>query len=69
MNIKRESRTQLDIAQIIRALDIKDEICQRYSSCCDCPLCELGVFDAPTCREIAKVKSRLELVYKVVETL
>ena len=69
MNIKRESRTQLDIAQIIMALDIKDEICQRYSSCWDCPLWELGVFDAPTCREIAKVKSRLELAYKVVETL
>ena len=69
MSIKRESRTQLDIVQIIRALDIKDEICQRYSNCCDCPLCELRVFDAPTCREIDKVKNRLELAYKVVETL
>lgn len=26
MNIKREARTQIEIAQIIRVLDIKDEI-------------------------------------------
>lgn len=36
MNIKREARTQVEIAQIIMVLDIKEEICRRYSSCYDC---------------------------------
>lgn len=34
-----------------------------------CPLGKLGVFDTPTCQELVKLKNRLELVYKVVETL
>ena len=68
MNVKREARTQVDIAQIMRALHIKDEICQRHI-CHECPFGKLGVFDTPTCEELAKLRSRLELVYRVVETL
>lgn len=43
MNIKREARMQVEIAQIIRVLDIKDEI--------------------------DKLTKRLDLAYRVVQTL
>ena len=69
MNIKREARTQIEIAQIIRVLDIKDEICERYRSCYDCPLSELEVLETRTCGEIDKLTKRLDLAYKVVEML
>ena len=69
MNIKREARTQIEIAQIIRVLDIKDEICERYRSCYDCPLSELEVLETRTCDEIDKLTKRLGLAYKVVEML
>lgn len=65
MNIKREARTQIEIAQIIRVLDIKDEICERY----DCPLSKLEVLETRTCDEIDKLTKRLDLAYKVVEML
>lgn len=69
MNIKREVRTQIEIAQIIRVLDIKDEICERYRSCYDCPLSKLEVLETRTCDEIDKLIKRLDLAYKVVEML
>lgn len=69
MNIKREARTQIEIAQIIRVLDIKDEICERYRSCYDCLLSKLEVLETRTCDEIDKLTKRLDLAYKVVETL
>ena len=69
MNVKREARTQVEIEQILRVLRITDEICQRHTDCEECPLGRLGVFDAPTCHKVSKLKRRLELVYKVVETL
>ena len=69
MNIKREARTQFEIAQIIRVLDIKDEICERYRSCYDCPLSKLEVFETRACDEIDKLAKRLDLVYKVVQAL
>jgi hypothetical protein len=50
MNIKREARTQVEIAQIIRVLDIKDELCQRHTRC-------------------DKLAKRLDLAYRVVQTL
>lgn len=68
MDIKREARTQVDIAQIIRVLDIKDEICQRHTRCDECPLGKLDVLETRTCDEINKVAKRLDLVYKVVQT-
>lgn len=68
VNVKREARTQVDIAQIKRALNIKEEICQRHL-CYECPLGELGVFETRTCDEIDRLINRLDLVYKVVETL
>ena len=69
MNIKREARTQVDIAQIKRALHIKDEICQRCILCDECPLGRLDVLETRTCDEIDRLIDRLGLVYKVVETL
>ena len=69
MNIKREARTQIEIAQVISVLDIKDEICERYRSCYDCPLSKLEVLETRTCDEIDKLTKRLDLAYKVVEML
>ena len=73
MNIERNARTQADIASIIRqikkALDIKHEICKRCFECYNCPLGKLEMLDTRTCEEIEKLADRLELAYKVVETL
>ena len=71
MKVERNQDAARDIAYLIHALDIVGDIwCVKYGgNCYKCPLGKLGVFDAPTGHEIAKVKSRLELAYKVVETL
>lgn len=69
MNIKREARTQVDIAQIKRALHIKDEICRRHIVCDKCPLGRLDVLETRTCDEIDRLINRLDLAYKVVQTL
>lgn len=69
MSIKRDPRTEFDVRQMLKVADIKFKICQRYSSCYECPLSRLGVFETQTCDEIDKLESRLELAYKVVETL
>lgn len=71
MRVERNRGAERDIAFLIRALDTVDESwCMKYNgNCYKCPLGKLEVFDAPTCNEIAKVRSRLELIYKVVETL
>lgn len=70
MRVKRSIESERDIAYVLKALDTMVESCGRYgASCHDCPWGKLGVFDTPTCDEISKLKSRLELVYKVVETL
>ena len=63
-----DKRSQVDIAQIKKALRIKDEICQR-NICYDCPLGKLGLFEACTCDEIDRLINRLAVVYEVVETL
>lgn len=71
--VERSRDTERDIAQIIeqikKALSIKHEICIRYSSCYDCPLSKLEVFDLRTCEEMTKLADRLDLAYKVVEML
>lgn len=71
MRVERNRDTARDIAYVLHALDITGEIwCVKYGgNCYKCPLGKLGVFEAPTCQEISKLKSRLELVYKAVETL
>lgn len=70
MRVKRNRDAEYNIAYLLKALETMDEVCGRYgASCHDCPLGKLGVFDTPTCDEISKLKSRLELAYKVVETL
>lgn len=69
INIKREARTQVEIAQIIKVLDIKDEICQRHTRCDECPLGKLDVLETQTCDEIDKLAKRLDLAYRVVQTL
>lgn len=69
MDIKREARTQVEIAQIIRVLDIKDEICQRHTRCDECALGKLDVLETRTCDEIDKLAKCLDLAYRVVQTL
>ena len=71
MDIKRDRGLAYDIAQIIEALDtVYDTCCDKYGgNCYECPLGSLGVLGTQTCYEVSKLKSRLELVYKVVETL
>ena len=69
MNIKRDRQTEFYIAQLLKALNIEDEICPRFASCVECPLGRLGVLQSCTCDEIKKLVKRLELAYKVVETL
>lgn len=71
MRIERSRGTECDIAYLLKALDnVYDTCCEKYGgNCYECPLGSLGVLQTQTCYEIAKVKSRLELVYKVVETL
>ena len=71
MRVERSRDAERDIAYLLKALDTVDDTwCAKYGgNCYKCPLGKLGVFDVPTCCEIAKVKSRLELAYKVVETL
>lgn len=70
MEIKRDRQTEYDIVQVLRALhDIDDKICPRFESCVVCPLGKLGVLDTFTCDEIKKLVKRLDLAYKVVETL
>lgn len=71
MKVERRRDSERDIAYLLKALDTVDETwCVKYGgNCYKCPLHKLGVFDSPTCQEVSKLKSRLELVYKVVETL
>ena len=70
MEIKRDRQTEYDIAQVIRALhEIDNKLCPRFESCIECPLGKLGVLDTCTCDEIKKLAKRLDLAYKVVETL
>ena len=70
MNVKRNKNSEFDIAHIMSALEYKHKICARFgTNCYACPLGKLGVFDNFTCLDIDKLMKRLELVYKVVETL
>lgn len=71
MRVERRRDSEQDIAYLLKALDTVDETwCVKYGgNCYECPLGKLGVFDVPTCKELAKLKSRLELAYKVVEIL
>lgn len=71
MNFKRNQGLAYDIAQIIEALNtVYETCCDKYSeNCYECPLGSLGVLQTETCDEVGKLKSHLELVYRVVETL
>ena len=71
MRVERSRDAERGITCLLRALYTVDETwCVKYSrNCCECPLGKLGVFDTLTCHEVYKLKSRLELAYKVVETL
>ena len=71
MRVERSRDAARDIAYLIHALDTVDETwCVEYGgNCYECPLGKLGVFDVQTCNEVSKLKSRLELIYKVVEML
>ena len=69
--VKRSQDAERDISYLIKAMDIVGETwCSKNrGNCYKCPLGKLGVFDNRTCNEFVKLISRLELVYKVVETL
>lgn len=68
MNVKRDRGLAYDTAQMINALQVKQQICTRFSSnCYACPLGKLGVFERFTCLDIDNLIRRLELVYRVVE--
>ena len=71
MRVERRIDAERDIAYLLKVLDTVDETwCSKYGGdCYKCPLGKLGAFEVPTCHELSKVKSRLELAYKVVETL
>lgn len=71
MKVERSRDAERDIAYLLNTLyNVGDTWCVKYGGNCNkCPLGELGVFDTPTCNWVSKLKSRLELVYKVVETL
>ena len=71
MRVERRIDAERDIAYLLKVLDTVDETwCAKYGgNCYKCPLGKLGVFDDTTCHEVSKLKSRLELVYKVVEVL
>ena len=71
MNVERSRDAERDIAYLIKVLDtVYETCCEKYGgSCYECPLGSLGVLQTQTCYEISRLKKRLELVYKVVETL
>ena len=71
MRVERNREVERDIAYLLKALDIVYETCcEKYgTNCYECPLGNLGVLETQTCHELGKLKSRLELIYKVVETL
>lgn len=68
MDVKRDRGLAYDIAQMLNALQVQQQICARFSdSCYRCPLGKLGVLDTRTCLDIDKLVKRLELIYRVVE--
>ena len=71
MRIERNRDTARDIAYLLTALDtVYETCCEKYGGdCYKCPLGSLGVLGTQTCYEVSGLKNRLELVYKVVETL
>ena len=71
MRVERSRDVERDIAHLLKALDtLYEPCCEKYGGdCYECPLGCLGVLETQTCYEVSKLKSRLELVYKVVETL
>jgi hypothetical protein len=71
MRVERNRDVERDIAYLLKALDtVYETCCEKYGeNCYKCPLGSLGVLQTQTCHELGKLKSRLELVYKVVETL
>ena len=71
MRVERNRDVAHDISYLIEVLDtVHDTFCEKYGgNCYECPLGSLGVLGTQTCYEVSKLKSRLELVYRVVETL
>ena len=71
MRVERSRDAERDIAYLLKALDtVYDTCCEKHGgNCYECPLGSLGVLETQTCYELGKLKRRLELAYKVVETL
>lgn len=71
MRVERNRGIERDIAHLLTALDtVYETCCERYGGVCyECPLGTLDVLQTQTCYEVSRLKKRLELAYKVVETL
>lgn len=71
MRVERSRDLERDIAYLLKALDtVYETYCEKYGeNCYECPLGSLGVLGTQTCYKVSKPKSRLELVYRVVETI
>lgn len=71
MRVERNRDAERNIAYLLKALDtVYETCCFKYGgNCYECPLGSLGVLETQTCYEVSKLKNRLELAYKVVETL
>ena len=69
MDVKRDRGLAYDIAQMLNALQVQEQICAHFGhiNCYSCPLGKLGVFENFTCLDIVRLTNRLELIYRVVE--
>lgn len=69
--IKRDRQNEFYIANMITTIqENKREICMKQPGCEDCPLANIdGLFDESICAMLNQTKKRLELSYKLVETL
>ena len=69
MRVERDRDVEREIAYLLKALDtVYETCCEKYGgNCYKCPLGNLGVLETQTCYEVSKLKSRLELIYRVVE--
>ena len=68
--IKRNRADESEVANMLDKIRRYHEIVCRHNVCEECPLGRLNdVFEVTTCENIEKLIKRLEVIYKVVETL
>lgn len=69
--IKRDRQNELYIANMLRTIEKnKRELCMHQPGCDECPLGTIDdLFDVSLCAMLGQTKKRLELSYKLVESL